>query len=88
MYIIEALTEGVPVVQPRAGGFTEVVEATGGGVLYDPNDPRGLVTALESVLRDRERAEQLGRAGRGVVMRQFDVDTMAKNIANVYASLT
>jgi glycosyltransferase involved in cell wall biosynthesis len=36
LYVIESLAAGVPVVQPRLGAFPELVETTGGGVLYDP----------------------------------------------------
>jgi glycosyltransferase involved in cell wall biosynthesis len=84
MYIVEALTEGVPVVQPDAGGYREVVERTGGGIVYDPNDPAGLVSALESVLLDRDRARQFGRSGREAVLREFGIDRMAQGIARVY----
>ncbi len=38
LYILEALANGVPVVQPRHGSFPELVEATGGGVLVEPDD--------------------------------------------------
>ena len=88
MYIIESLTEGVPVVQPRAGGYPEVVEATGGGVLYDPEDPKGLVDALRELLLDPERARKLGRDGREAVLRDFGVDRMAEGIARVYETIT
>ena len=36
--VIEALAAGVPVVQPRLGAFTEIIENTGGGLLVPPND--------------------------------------------------
>ena len=33
LYVLEALANGVPVVQPRHGSFPELIEATGGGLL-------------------------------------------------------
>jgi glycosyltransferase involved in cell wall biosynthesis len=39
MFLLEAMACGVPVVQPRRGAFTEVVEKTGGGVLVEPDNP-------------------------------------------------
>ena len=36
LYVLEALAAGVPAVQPRAGAFPELIEPTGGGLLYDP----------------------------------------------------
>ena len=42
----EALASGVPVVQPRHAAFPEILADTGGGLLYDPDDPEGLADAL------------------------------------------
>jgi glycosyltransferase involved in cell wall biosynthesis len=33
LFLLEAMASGVPVVQPRRGGFVEIVEKTGGGLL-------------------------------------------------------
>ena len=56
LYVIEALACGVPVVLPRHGAFVELVEATGGGLLCEPNDPEALADALAEVLLDPQRA--------------------------------
>ncbi|MBI2433498.1 MAG: glycosyltransferase family 4 protein [Candidatus Hydrogenedentes bacterium] len=87
LHIIEAMGEGVPVVQPHAGGYPEVIRGTGGGLLYDPDDPGGLVSSLESLLRNPEHARQLGAQGREAVGRFYTVDVMAAGIAKVYESL-
>jgi len=83
MYLAEALAAGVPVVQPRFASFPEFVETTGGGVLYDPARPDGLVLALEELLLDPDRARALGRAGRAVVRRQFSPASMAARFCEV-----
>lgn len=83
-YIIEALAHGVPVVQPAAGAFPELVETTCGGVLFDPDEPDGLVSALESLLLDPGRACDLGRHGCEVVRKEFSIDTMAERMIAVY----
>lgn len=88
MYILEALNEGVPVVQPDVGAYPEVIGATGGGILYDAKDSNGLANALESLLTDHERALQLGREGRETVRNDFNIDRMAQGIAKVYESIT
>ena len=36
LYVLEALANSVPVVQPRHGSFPELIEATGGGLLVNP----------------------------------------------------
>ncbi|HEY2253558.1 MAG TPA: glycosyltransferase family 4 protein, partial [Planctomycetaceae bacterium] len=52
LYVLEALANGVPVVQPRHGSFPELIEATGGGLLVEPNDPRALADALRRLMDD------------------------------------
>jgi glycosyltransferase involved in cell wall biosynthesis len=76
LYVLEALANGVPVVEPRHGSFPELLEATGGGVLVTPGDPSELAAALTALLRDPARRERLGRAGRAAVHARFS-DTAA-----------
>ena len=83
-YIIEAMACAVPVVQPRVGAYPEIVEATGGGVLYDPADPPALAAALSSLLRDPDRARDLGRRGRKAVLEKFTVERMAASTLSIY----
>ena len=86
LYVIEALAARVPVVLPKASAFPELIEATGGGVLYEPT--RGetangqlLATALESLLADREQATRLGLRGRYAVEREFSLTRLAARLA-------
>jgi glycosyltransferase involved in cell wall biosynthesis len=80
-YIIEALVHGVPVVQPAVGAFPELIKETGGGVLYESG---GLVDGLESLLRNPDRARDLGRHGCQVVREEFNIDKMADRMITVY----
>jgi glycosyltransferase involved in cell wall biosynthesis len=79
-FILESLATGVPVVQPRAGGFTELVEDTGGGLLCEPGSVEALAGALGELLADRDRARAMGRRGREAVRSRYGVDTMAIGI--------
>jgi len=83
--LVEAMACGVPVVQPRVGAYPEIIEATGGGILYDPDSSGGLVEALRSLLRDPEHAQALGRRGRAAVLERFAIDRVARDMLNVYA---
>jgi glycosyltransferase involved in cell wall biosynthesis len=76
-FLLEAMACGVPVVQPRAGGFTELVEETGGGLLYDPDDPAALAGAIGSLLSDRARAAALAAEGRESVLSRYTAAHMA-----------
>jgi glycosyltransferase involved in cell wall biosynthesis len=78
-YIIEALAAGVPVVQPNAGAFPELIAATGGGLIYDD-----LVASLRELLTQPDLARKLGCAGREAVVQHFSVETMARNTILIY----
>ena len=86
--LLEAMANGVPIVQPRRGAFTEIVERTGGGVLVPPDDADALAEALLALADSiDERAAALGRAGADGVRRQYSVDHMAEAAEKVYGEL-
>jgi glycosyltransferase involved in cell wall biosynthesis len=84
LYVLEALANGVPVVQPRHGSFPELVEATGGGLLVNPNDPRDLAAALRRLAEDSAHRTELGRKGQEAVRRRFHAAAMAEQTVSVY----
>ncbi len=83
-YVLESMASGVPVAVPRVGSFPELVEATGGGVLYEPNDSKTLARVLGDLLSDREHLVGLGRKGRQSVLDKFNPEAMAERILDVY----
>ena len=86
-YQIEALAAGVPVVQPNAGGFPELVKITGGGIIYEPNDSQHLAEALSSLLSNQNHARELAANGRKVIFDQFGIEHMAEKMVKVYEAV-
>ncbi len=59
---VEALAYGVPVIARRIGAITEVIEQSGGGLLFESQEEcRAL---MEQLLRDATLRQQLGEKGR------------------------
>lgn len=81
--LIEAMAAGVPVVSTRSGSIPELV-TEGSGLLVPAADPQALRGAIES-LRDPELRRRLSRAGRERVEREFDVDRVAAELADLFA---
>lgn len=79
-FILEAMACGVPAVQPRVGGFVELLEDTGGGLLCEPGSAASLAGCLAELLSSRERAGSLGRAGRDAVRERYGAATMAAGL--------
>lgn len=84
LYVLEALANGVPVVQPRHGSFPELIEATGGGLLVRPEDPEDLARGLRQLLLDFPQRQELGLKGQAVVQQQFNADLMTQKTLEVY----
>jgi glycosyltransferase involved in cell wall biosynthesis len=87
LYVVEALAAGVPVVQPRTAAFPEIVEATGGGVLCEPNDPADLARAIEALLLDPHRLRSLGEAARRAAHERYSVRRMAEASARAFSEV-
>ena len=85
--LIEAMACGVPVVAPRRGTYTELLERTGGGVLVDPGDAEGLEQALAALAADPARRAELGRRAAEGVRAHYSTDEMAARALDVYARL-
>ena len=79
LYLVEAMACGVPCVQPRHGAFPEVVEASGAGLLCEPDDPVSLADRLEELLGSPERLGELGERGRAAARDRFTSDRMARD---------
>lgn len=63
MSLVEAQAAGTPVIATRAGGMPEIIEATGGGVVVDKNDPAALADAVIRFLSDRSLSDVVGQRG-------------------------
>jgi glycosyltransferase involved in cell wall biosynthesis len=87
LYVLESLACGVPVVEPRRGALPELLEATGGGVLCEPDNPESLAERIGSLLSDPERARAMGERGRKVVLEEFSAHRMAKDVERILQSL-
>jgi len=87
MYLLESMASGVPVVQPALGAFPEIVNRSGGGIVYQPNTPEALCEALVSLLSDHEKLNSLSENARKGVEIQFNIQDHTNEMINVYQSL-
>jgi len=85
--LLEAMACGVPLVQPRRGAFTEIVENIGGGVLVKPDDPESLAEGILKLVKDRQLAEELSANGFRGVREQYTAANMADRVLEAYESV-
>src|SRR5688572_1177759 len=85
--LLEAMACGVPLVQPRRGAFTEIVENTGGGLLVQPDDPESLAAGILKIAKDKQLAEELSANGFRGVREQYTAVNMADRVLEAYESV-
>ncbi len=82
IYVLEAMANGVPVVQPAHGAFLEHLEKTGGGLLVEPRNPQALAEGLFR-MADPEFRSQLATAGRQGVREHYAPELLARRTVEV-----
>jgi glycosyltransferase involved in cell wall biosynthesis len=87
IFLLEAMANEVPVVQPRHGAFPEIIEKTGGGILVEPNSVDSLAEGIYSLWRDQARADELGRRGAAGVREYYSAARMARRAVEVYGEM-
>ena len=66
---LEAMSTGRPVVATHLGGLAEVIVDGRTGLLFDPEDVRGLAEGMVWLLEHPERAMKMGAEGRSEIER-------------------
>jgi len=84
LFVLEALANGVAVVQPDHGAFPELIEGTGGGTLVRPNSVSALADGLQYLVENPEERKRLGRNGKAAVNRLFSDKVLAERALAVY----
>lgn len=87
IYLLECMVSGVPVVQPELGAFPEIVNKSGGGLIYGQNTPEALAVSLEVLLSDPEQLDILSQRGREGVEKHFHIDLQAADMVEVYQNV-
>jgi glycosyltransferase involved in cell wall biosynthesis len=83
MSLLEAMASGVPVVQPRRGAFTEIVERTGGGLLVEPDDPEKLAEGLYTLWSNRALRDTLAQRAFDEVRARYSIAQAADRLIEV-----
>ncbi len=84
LYVVEALAAGVPVVQPAAAAFPELLD--GVGRLVAPGNPAALAEAWHELLASPDELRRLAIASRAHAESRFAAQRMAERFLALAAS--
>lgn len=85
--LLMACSYGRPVVASAVGGLPEVVKDGETGYLIPPADEVRLAEAIERILADKGRAEEMGRTAREMVETTYSWQKIAAETKKVYETL-
>ncbi len=84
---VEAMMRETAVIASRMGGLEEILQDGETGYLVPPNDPPWLAQRLEELLRDRAKAEAMGRSGRRVAEARFSLARQCEQFVSLYQQM-
>jgi glycosyltransferase involved in cell wall biosynthesis len=86
--ILEALACETPVVTTNVGGIPEVLCNSEGGIMVPPNEVTKLAEAIQFLLDNENIRTKFGRQGRELVIKNFSIDAVVKELHKIYKQMT
>ncbi len=85
--IFEYMGAALPLIASDFPLWRRILGNTGCGIFVDPLDPQAIADAIEYVLTHPIEAEEMGRRGQAAVLNQYNWDTEAEKLINLYSGL-
>jgi glycosyltransferase involved in cell wall biosynthesis len=82
--LLEAMRAGKPTIATKVGGNAEVIIEGETGLLVPAEDHLSLAGSIIYLLKDKELAQRMGKAGRTRVEREFSLGRMVENYQELY----
>ena len=83
MSVLEAMSNGLPVVVTDTCGLADTVRRTGSGVVVDDTQP-ALESALSELLSSPDLRERSGRAAQETIAREYGMDAVVHRLLSAY----
>jgi glycosyltransferase involved in cell wall biosynthesis len=83
----EAMSYGTPVVASKIGALTEIVEESEGGILVDPKDTQGFLSAVRYICTSKTNSNDMGIKGREYVKEHFSQNHSTDRLVDIYKNL-
>jgi glycosyltransferase involved in cell wall biosynthesis len=84
---VEPLLSGVPVIATKVGGLPDLVQEGISGRLVPARNPEAIADAMLASLQNRAEAHRLTGTGQKMTRNLFDVNSTAREVAQIYATL-
>ena len=82
--ILEAWASGLPVVASRVGGIPSFVVHHKDGILFQPNNPLQLISAIRFALENPEQTKNIAVEGNRKAVSEFSWDIITRKLIKIY----
>lgn len=82
--VLEGMAAGVPIAAAGAAGIRDLVVDGETGILFPPDDPKGLAASVRRLLGDEALRRAMGAAGRERAVRLYDRSKRTDRIEALY----
>lgn len=83
----EYMAAGLPVICSDFPAWKKVMEETGAGISVNPEKPEEAADAINYLLRDRDKAQEMGRKGRAAIECKYSWDAEDEKLGRLYSEL-
>jgi glycosyltransferase involved in cell wall biosynthesis len=78
--ILEAMSQGIPVVATSVGGIPEIIEAEKVGILVPPNDPITMALAIKKLIDNPSLSKKISGNGISLIHNKYTDETIINQI--------
>lgn len=83
-FMLESMASGIPVVQPDIGAYPEIISHTGGGIVYENNNPSSFVQVISDLLDKPEKIIEMSKKGLNSVQAYYSAEKIIKDLLRIY----
>jgi glycosyltransferase involved in cell wall biosynthesis len=84
--LLEAMASSLPVIATRVGGIPELL-VNDRGILTEPDDEDGVLTAIIALVNDSNLRRELGRRGREYVTQVHSIRGLGEQLVRIYQKI-
>ena len=82
--LFEYMAAGVPVIASNFPLWHSILDASGAGLIVDPEDPHAIASAMRWIIENPSQAAAMGARGRQAVLDRFNWDAEAAKLLAMY----
>lgn len=83
-HLTESLAQAIPIIVPKHGAYTEIIQQTGAGILYEPNDAKQLAATIQTMLADKAAFAQYEKSCLTSLTQHLNMKQQTEEVIKVY----